>query len=98
MSEDKLDHIMQTTSVMMKFYRELDSKFHHREKELTEFSDMFRNVSESIADYFDELREKGIPPEESYITKWLNDGDYSEHFNSIMSFLEANFEHYFEKN
>lgn len=89
---------MQSVDKMMRVYKELDSRFHHTEEELTEFSDMYRNASQAITDYFAELRKKDIPLEESYLTKWLDDGDYSQHFNNIYSFLQANFEGYFENN
>lgn len=85
-ANERIDFIKQTSATMIDLYKKLENT--HSSEDMIALKELYSSVCSYISDYYKYLEETGIPAEESYLTKWLDEDHVRNYFEDIGYLVE----------
>jgi hypothetical protein len=82
-----IDSILKTYEQMRCFYVQLKDHNAPSAEDLGKLRELRASLNEAIKNYYKYLNETGIAVKESYLTSWLEKGDYDHYDEEIEYFL-----------
>ena len=78
-----IDSIIKNSKRMLDLYRQMQ----HTAEDKATIAELYTSVRKAISKYYEYLEKTGVPVEKSYLTHWLDQWEFHDHFEEIHGFL-----------
>ena len=85
-ANEQIDSITQTSVKMFDFYKSLQDQ--PSAEDIHILTELYSSVQSAITDYYTYLKKTGVRPEESYLTKWLDEEYVRTYLDDIEHLIE----------